>query len=121
MPLAVQNIDHIAIQVADVEKSKDFYVKILELQALLRPDFDFAGAWFALGNFQQLHLIGGRTEPVNAGSRNNHFALKVNNLADFEAHFEANGVIFKPRKQRPDGTWQVFLTDPDGHCIELNA
>ncbi|MBC8112231.1 MAG: VOC family protein [Verrucomicrobia bacterium] len=121
MQLSIQNLEHIAIQVADVEKSKEFYTKVLGLVLLPRPDFDFAGAWFALGSFQQLHLIGNRTEPVIAGSRSNHFALKVSDLDAFETHFKENGINFKPKKQRPDGIWQVFLTDPDGHCIELNA
>jgi hypothetical protein len=26
-----------------------------------------------------------------------------------------------PKKKRPDGAWQIFLNDPDGHTIELCA
>ena len=30
-----------------------------------------------------------------------------------------NGVAYRPRKHRPDGAWQIFLADPDGHLMEL--
>jgi catechol 2,3-dioxygenase-like lactoylglutathione lyase family enzyme len=66
-----------------------------------------------------LHLIGERTEPVASGNRGNHFALRVEELDSWEAHFKKVGAEFRPRKQRPDGAWQVFLRDPDGHMIEL--
>jgi hypothetical protein len=31
------------------------------------------------------------------------------------------GAEFRPKKQRPDGAWQIFLRDLDGHFIELYA
>ncbi len=45
-----------SINVVDVEAAIAFYRDVLELPVLERPAFDFAGAWFGLGE-QQLHLI----------------------------------------------------------------
>lgn len=84
-----------------------------------RPAFDFPGAWFRLGAGQELHLIGGRNEPVVSESRGNHFALRVDDLTVWERHLKSVGASFRPKKQRPDGAWQIFLSDPDGHYIEL--
>ena len=76
-------------------------------------------AWFRLGAKQELHIIGGRAEPVFAHNRGNHFALQVDNLDAWERHLDSLRTEHLPRKRRPDGAWQVFLRDPDEHVIEL--
>jgi lactoylglutathione lyase len=117
--MKIHELNHVAIHVADVEKSCAFYRDVLRLPTMARPAFTFPGAWFQLGTNQELHLIGERTEPVISGNRGNHFALRVDELDSWEAHFKNVGAEFRPGKQRPDGAWQVFLRDPDGHIIEL--
>jgi lactoylglutathione lyase len=112
-------LNHVAIQITDVEQSCAFYQRVLQLSPLPRPAFDFPGAWFRLGANQELHLIGQRGEPAVSGSRGNHFALLVDDLVAWEQHLRNVGADFHPRKQRPDGAWQVFVRDPDGHFIEL--
>jgi len=112
-------LNHVAIHVADVEKSSEFYMKVLLLEPIQRPAFAFPGAWFRLGAAQELHLIGDRSDPVFAGNRSNHYALRVDSLDDWEGHFRALGIEFRSRRQRPDGAWQSYVTDPDGHVIEL--
>ena len=48
---------HISLPVRDVSRSVAFYRDILGLTQIDRPNFNFQGAWFALGPDQQLHLI----------------------------------------------------------------
>jgi catechol 2,3-dioxygenase-like lactoylglutathione lyase family enzyme len=117
--MTILELNHVAIYVSDVEQSSDFYRRVLRLQPLPRPAFNFPGAWFRLGATQELHLIAGRDEAFFRSNANNHFALRVDDLEDWESHLENIGAQFHPRKQRPDGAWQVFLRDPDGHVIEL--
>lgn len=112
-------LNHVAIHVQDVEKSCEFYTKVLRLEPIPRPAFTFPGAWFRLGEFQELHLIGNRTNPVFAGNRGNHYALRVADLTPWEEHFQNLNVKFQPRRMRPDGAWQMYVADPDGHAIEL--
>ena len=112
-------LNHVALHVADVAASCRFYQQVLQLQPMQRPAFDFPGAWFRLGEDQELHLIGGRTEPVQAGNRGNHFALLVDDIQAWNQHLLGQTQIVKPLKQRPDGAWQVFVADPDGHVVEL--
>ena len=117
--MKVQELNHVALHVAEVARSCEFYRKVLQLHQISRPAFTFPGAWFQLGVNQELHLIGGRAEPVNSGHRGNHFALRVDELDSWEAHLRKVGAEFRLRVQRPDGAWQVFVRDPDGHVIEL--
>jgi lactoylglutathione lyase len=117
--MIIHELNHVAIHVTDVERSCAFYRDVLQLEMLPRPAFDFPGAWFRLGTVQELHLIGrnvGSVPPVNP---NNHFALRVDDIWLWEKHLEQVRVEHRPMKQRPDGVWQIFLRDPDGHFVEL--
>ena len=53
----VTQLNHTAIPVADLERSRRFYQQVLGLRPIPRPPFDFPGAWFALGDGPELHLI----------------------------------------------------------------
>jgi len=117
--MQVTESNHVAITVADVDRSIDFYSRVLGLESLPRPAFNFPGAWFRLGESQELHLIGPRAEKAFVGSRGNHFALLVDDIDAWEAQLTRKGAQFVPKKLRPDGAYQIFVEDPDGHFIEL--
>lgn len=115
----IRELNHVALLVADLDRSCEFYLRVLKLTPIPRPAFDFPGAWFRLGEHQELHLIGGRLEQIVSGNRSNHFALLTNDLDAWEKHLTSVSADFRPRKLRPDGAGQIFLRDPDGHTIEL--
>jgi catechol 2,3-dioxygenase-like lactoylglutathione lyase family enzyme len=117
--MQILELNHTALHVANVEVSSTFYSTVLRLPPLQRPAFDFPGAWFRLGQQQELHLIGNRDQPVHSSNRGTHFALKVDDLNAWKLHLEQQGAKFKGPKQRPDGAWQIFVEDPDGHIVEL--
>lgn len=117
--MRITQLNHVALHVADVERSVAFYRDVMQLEMLPRPAFTFPGAWFRLGQDQELHLIGQRQEAVHSHHRGNHYALQVDDLDAWERHLTAHGATFLPRRQRPDGAWQLFVVDPDGHFIEL--
>ena len=117
--MKILDLNHVAIHVHDLSASISFYKDKLGLEELDRPDFDFGGAWFRLGTNQELHLIAGRKDPVNSLQRGAHFALQVDTIQHAEDQLKSAQVAFKPKKQRPDGAWQIFLKDPDGYYIEL--
>jgi len=112
-------LNHVALHVEDVEASHEFYTSVLKLEAIERPAFKFPGAWYRLGHDQELHLIGERTDPVFAGTRGTHWALMVDDMDAWEAFFQAESVDYTPRRTRPDGAYLIYVTDPDGHVIEL--
>jgi lactoylglutathione lyase len=117
--MTIRELNHVAIYVADVKRSSEFYQRVLKLEPIARPAFSFPGAWFRLGTNQELHLISNLRSPFFPSHENNHFALRVDELDPWEKHLAEVGADFALRKQRPDGAWQVFLRDPDGHVVEL--
>jgi lactoylglutathione lyase len=113
-------LNHVAIRVNDLEKSYQFYRDVLRLEQIERPAFDFPGAWFRLGRVQELHIIAGNNVPTAAPhSRGNHFALRVDDLEEWRKYLQPLNVIFRGPVKRPDGAFQLFIADPDGHAIEL--
>lgn len=117
--MKIVELNHVALHVADLEKSCAFYRDVMQLAEMPRPAFSFPGAWFRLGTQQELHLIAGRQAEPQSHRRGNHWAILVDDLTAWEAHLTKVGYPFQPRVLRPDGAGQVFLKDPDGHYIEL--
>jgi len=112
-------LNHVALHVADVDRSVAFYRDALKLEPMPRPAFDFPGAWFRSGVDQELHLLGDRSQAVHSDHRGTHFALLVDDMDAWDQHLTAAGVQRIPRKTRPDGAEQIFVIDPDGHWVEL--
>lgn len=113
----INQLNHTAIHVADLERSVAFYRNVLQLHEMARPDFDFAGAWFQTGPDQELHLIcraGAHTIPSER-----HTAYRVPDMEAATAHLDSMEISYEGPKNRPDGPLQVFLRDPDGHVVEL--
>ena len=86
--MTIQELNHVAIYVSDVTASSDFYGRVLRLEAISRPAFNFPGAWFRLGSSQELHLIGNRGVPLPQLNHNNHFALRVDDIDGWERHLK---------------------------------
>ncbi len=117
--MQIRELNHVALCVTDVTRSIEFYRTVLRLESMPRPAFTFPGAWFRLGTGQELHLIADHGPAFFPSHEKNHFALRVDDLNSWEGHLRSVNAPFTTRKQRPDGAWQVFLQDPDGHVIEL--
>jgi len=118
-------LHHVSLSVTDLEKAKDFYSRILCLQEIPRPDFDFAGAWYAIGG-QQLHLIVDQSSQTirrdqRLSSREGHFALRVGDFYDTITWLKQNKVEILEKPNGKSGFAQIFCADPDGNLIELNV
>ena len=126
--IRVRSIDHVTLVVKDLERSRKFYVDALGMRAVPRPAFSFAGSWFQAGA-TQIHLIlefsgsgpAGNLVPAELrSSRTHHLAFAVDDAEAVIPWLEECQIpILSGPKPRPDGYMQVFVTDPDGHVIEL--
>ncbi len=120
--IRVNELNHVAISVSDVERSIPFYRDLLGFAMLPRPAFSFPGAWLRLGTRQELHLIADEGRLVASGtSKEGHFALYVDDLAVVAQRLRAVQVAFYGPGPRPDGAQQIFVADPDGNVIEFCA
>lgn len=126
--IQVKAIDHVTLVVKDLERSRAFYVGALGMREVPRPVFSFAGLWFQAGA-TQIHLIlefsgsgpaGNLLPEGRRTSRTHHVAFAVEDAAAAMPHLAALGIpVLSGPHPRPDGYMQVFVTDPDGHVIEL--
>ena len=118
MTVSPLGVDHVALNVPDVEGGIAFYTGTLGLvQNFTRPDFGFAGAWLDTANGQQVHLIEA-TVPQNVGQ---HFALVFDDLTATVAELRDLGLhVSDPIAVGETGRRQAFTSDPWGNGIELH-
>lgn len=132
MPLS--GLQHILVQTADLEATKDWYVRVLGLEVGPHPDFKFPVYWLYLDGKDVLHLTsGGKTVSENRkaylGQQSDatygsgvvdHVAFRATGLAEVIAHLEAEGIEFTRRQASNEASFQLFLIDPNGLKVELN-
>jgi catechol 2,3-dioxygenase-like lactoylglutathione lyase family enzyme len=98
-------INHVALEVADLERSLDFYGRIFELRLRGRSE---RAAFIDIGD-QFLALMETRSSPPDASR---HFGLVVDDKAATRQALEAAGADILP------GGRLDFL-DPDGNRVEI--
>src|SRR5262245_45482349 len=126
--IGVNSFDHVTIICADLDATRRFYVDVLGMKEVARPEFKFPGLWFQVGRMQihatQENLEAGKAGWTDRGntvvSRGHHIAFAVEDVAKALEVVAARGVrIASPLQRRPDGYKQLYLYDPDGHLVEL--
>ena len=123
-PTAVLN--HIAVYVADLKISTDFYQQVFDLPIIPEPFKKGRHTWFSLGPAGQLHLIQGpKTEEVH--DKNEHICFSVCAFDEFTDKLKARNIKYEnwagdpfAYGTRPDGIKQIYFKDPDGHWLEVN-
>lgn len=120
-------LDHIAISVKDVNRSADFYGRVLKFQEITNRSKFEGVRWFSMGDGKELHLISIVKEEVTL-NKAIHLALTTPDFDAFVDMLKKMNIPFSdwpgaPNKVfiRADGTKQVFFQDPDGNWIEVNS
>jgi catechol 2,3-dioxygenase-like lactoylglutathione lyase family enzyme len=76
------NFNHLALSVKDVDRSADFYKKVLKLQEITNRSKLEGVRWFSIGENKELHLISIVKENVTI-NKAVHLALTTLNFDDF--------------------------------------
>ena len=106
---------HICVPAERLEEAKQFYMDIMGLQLIERPDkiFGNAGYWFNIGDIQ-LHI---GVEPALARSIR-HTAFEVADIAVARDRLVKNNVEIVEEPLVPGRTRFAFI-DPFGNRMEL--
>ena len=120
---------HTMIRVRDLDKSLDFYTRLLGMTQLRRKDFPggkFTLAFVGYGGEADHTVIElthnwDQEEPYDLGSGFGHVAIGVPDIYATCERLEAEGVaIPRPPGPMKHGTTVIaFIEDPDGYKIEL--
>lgn len=118
--------DHTTVHVRDLQRSAEFYEKVMEFEKISDPFKDAQHVWFRIGLHEQLHVVGGATDVPKQGIHV-HFAFRVASVPDFTTHLDQMHVKYvsiqgqeKVITLRADGVKQIYFQDPDGYWIEVN-
>lgn len=123
-------IDHAMIRVLDLDKSLDFYTRVLGMKVLRKSDYPggrFTNAFVGYHEDRDAHPALELThnwdqqEPYERGNAWGHIALKVDDIYAAADRLKAHGVEFtKEPSPMKHGTRVIaFIKDPDGYPIEL--
>jgi lactoylglutathione lyase len=123
----ITGIGHIAITCQDIDKSLDFYTRMLGLPEAFRMHNDDGSLWMVYlktggGAFIELFTRGGaRPEVPENASGVKHLCLWVDDIDATLRDLQAKGLDVDPDGIRTGRSKcrQYFIADPDGVRIEL--
>jgi catechol 2,3-dioxygenase-like lactoylglutathione lyase family enzyme len=132
MPL--QHLEHFLVQCADIEATREWYVRVLGLREGPHPDFKFPVCWLYIGEKDVIHItqggkevsenrrryLGQQSETLEGSGVIDHVAFRCTGLQEMMAHLTAQKVKFSQRQVSDQGLYQLFLVDPNGIKVELN-
>ena len=118
--------NHTTIYVVDMNKSADFYEKVMMFKRIPEPFHDNRHIWLKIGEHNQLHIVQGAKQ-ITSHDINIHLAFTVSSVENFAKHLDELNIKYgnwaqdsKTPQPRPDGIKQIYLQDPDGYWIEVN-
>lgn len=117
----IVGIAHIAFQVSDLAKAKQFYGDLLGYEdgfRLFKEDGSTLLAYFKVNDRQYIEIIPGL--PPDQVDRLSHIAFETNNLEALKSYLTEKGVKVPEKvNQGNDGNSNFMVTDPDGHRVEF--
>lgn len=131
--MPITELNHYLLVAQDLERTKDFYQKVLGLELAERPDFGFPGYWLKTGEDICVHLASQepnetrdlfllKKHPKGTGGSGSvdHIAFLAKDPREVRERIQKNNVQMHFRSFPDARLFQIFLKDPDDVTIELN-
>jgi len=133
--MALTHIQHFLVAADDIDATRDWYARVLQMRAGPHPDFGFPVHWMYAGDVDLIHIAQNaraandiqkvyldRTSGDTGGGTGaiDHIAFNATELRKTLEHLRAEGVEYKHRRASGQDLFQVFFYDPNGIKLELN-
>ena len=125
--IKISGLDHVALSVADLERSRKFYEEVLGFKVSPRENQKPGTEYFLDCGPSLVGLIqgdpkGDKHELQDGGLGGNHFSFRIH-TRDFDKAVEmlkAKNVTITFEKKR-EKSWSVYFLDPDGNKLEMTS
>ena len=131
MPLS--HLEHVLLQTADMDATRDFYTRVLGMRVGPSPDFKFPVFWLYIGDQDVIHVteggantsgnrkayLGQQSDATRGSGVIDHLAFRCTGLAEMMEHLTTLGIAFTQRMVNDQGLYQLFLMDPNDVKVEL--
>lgn len=125
--IKITGIDHVAFNVRDLDKTVEFYTKIIGLKVTERepskPGIEyFLDCGPSLIGIIQAQDLNNNHPFSHEGLGANHFSFRIhsNDFVPMVEHLESHGVKIEYAKKRPK-SWSLYFYDIDGNKLEATA
>ncbi len=120
-PRATAGLRHVALFVAEFEKTVSFYTELMGMAVEWQPDADNVYLCSGVDNLALHRYRGAQRDP--AAQRLDHIGFVVDAPEDVDAwhdYLKSEGVAIKstPRTHR-DGARSFYCADPDGNVVQI--
>jgi catechol 2,3-dioxygenase-like lactoylglutathione lyase family enzyme len=126
--LEVGGIVETCINVAEINRSRDFYQALFNFEAMvsderfcaLRAGADVLLLFSYDGSRQPVVIRGGIIPPhETCGAGHLAFAISVDSLATWRSHLRERGIVIESEVQWERGGTSLYFRDPDANLVEL--
>lgn len=124
-PFQIENLDHVAIKVKDMELSIDWYRRVLGLKEYKLEKWGDYPVFMLSGMtgvaIFPANLDDPELDPNSDHVKIDHFAFNVSNEAFQQAveHYKATGIPYTYSDHHYYDS--IYTKDPDGHTVELTT
>ncbi|WP_339806109.1 hypothetical protein [uncultured Marinobacter sp.] len=124
--MQITGLFHIAIKTRQLATTVGFYVQVIGLHTVERPDFGYPGAWLATPDgVAIIHIYAGGPAlgpdgHVPCGTAAiDHVSLSATGYHEFRERFANAGLDWREFIVPGTSLWQLFVYDPSGVQLEL--
>ena len=124
----IHGLFHIAIKTADLATTRRFYIDVIGLREVARPDFGYPGAWLACpqpGGDAIVHVYAGGPAMGDSGQFTlgtaaiDHLSLSCSGFHAYRQRFANHSLAWREFLVPGTSLWQLFVYDPSGLQLEL--